>query len=288
MNLSQELNRCRIMNNLTFDLTSFAPFVQFVSGIYLVFLYDQIFKNNPLAKQIESINSLLQDLVNENQGFLSQKDIDKVEEFKAKRDTKWENQFFSLKKISFVSFLFSMSLLFYIGIEKWMLTNHWEQALIVPSLVLLFYNLLIFSVPGKKNMLATCRFSGTLFILLIAYVIIFCFIDAKESCFLAWDVTWVYITVLASMSFGMIVYATNLIFKCIKFVWIKHKMKKIPKKMNLYLSVKMRIKDVNDLSKKEKSFLLKKSVETNKPITDMIDDLIRDEFQKSYKEIIRK
>lgn len=281
-------NYCRFMNSPIFELTSFAPFVQFVAGIYLVFLYDQIFKNNPLAKQIESINDLLQDLVNENQGFLSEEDIDKVEEFKAKRGIKWDNQFFSLKKISFVSFLFCLSLLCYIGLEKWMLSNNWEQSLIVPSLILLLYNSLIFFVPGKRNKLATCRFAGTLFILLIIYVIVFCFVDQYIFYFTAYNKTVVYLLVLVSMSYGMFVYASILIFKCIKFMWIKHQMKKIPKKMNAYLSVKIGIKDVEGLRNKEKEFLLKMSVKTKRPITEIIDDLIKDEFQKSYQEIIKK
>ena len=65
-------------------------------------------------------------------------------------------------------------------------------------------------------------------------------------------------------------------------------MKKIPKKMNAYLSVKMGIKDVEGLRNKEKEFLLKMSVKTKRPITEIIDDLIKDEFQKSYQEIIKK
>lgn len=276
------------MNDLIFDLTSFAPFVQFVSGIYLVFLYDQIFKNNPLSTQIESISCLFQNLVNENQGCLSQEDLDHVQEFKENRENRWANQFHSLKKISFVSFLFSMSLLFYIGLEKWMLTNCWEQSLIVPSIVILLYNAFIFFIPFAKNIVATCRFSGIMFILLVVYVIFFCLLSDCLSWFDAWGVSMVYVLTLFSMSFGMLLYGGNLIYKCAKFLYIRHQLKKIPKKMNLYLCVKMGIRGIDDLSKKEKYFLLKKSFETNRPITDMIDDLIRDEFQKFYKKILKK
>lgn len=274
--------------NPIFELTNFAPFVQFVAGIYLVFLYDEVFKCNPLKAQVNSLDQLLHELVNENQGFLSEEEAARTVEFKAKRDSRWEDRYYSLKRISFSSFLFSLFLLFYIGVEKWMLGNDWEQSLIMPSIVLILYNSILFFVPGKDSFFKNDRFAGFLFISLLAYVILFCLLDNCIDIFPLWNKTLVYCIALFSMSFGMLLYAGNLIHKCVKFAKIEHRMKVIRRKMNLYISIKMGIKKFDALGWVDRYIIMKKAFESNGKITDVVDEFIRDTFKKSFNKIISK
>ena len=271
-----------------FKIEDFSSFIQFLAGIYLVFLYDKVLKSNPLQTQVESITNLLSSLVNDNQAYFNQENEERVKEFDEKRKKKWDLQFYSLKRISFLSFLFCMCMLFYVGIEDWMLSKHMEQSLIFPSLVILIYELYLFFTTDFLHWTKTCRFAGLLFIILFLYVVIYILFFYDCCIFSPWSATSIYLLVMSTMMFGGIAYGLNLVYRFIKFFKIQRDIKNLARKINTLFEVRFRIKDVSDIGSKTTNRLLKKSLETGQPVQECMDQFITDEFQAYFDKIISK
>ena len=269
-------------------MAAFSPFIQFLAGIYLVFLYDKVLEGNPLQTQVTSITELLNSLVNDNQAYLNEEDCNKVKEFDEKRKVRWGNQFYSLKRASFISFLLCMSVLFYCGIEDLALSKNMEQSLIFPCIIVLIYEIYLMCNPSWKHWSKTCRFAGFLFLLLFIYVVVYCTFFTTTCWLDPWNPTLVYAMLMIAMVFCGICYATNLVYRCFKFIIIQRQIKDLSRTINTLVEIKLSIRSVQELDKKWKDKLLQKSMDTGHPVNEHMDDLIKEEFTSSFNKIIAK
>lgn len=268
-------------------IDGFSSLIQFVAGIYLVFMYDKIFKTNPLYSQLESLKRFLKGLVNDYQLYMTKEHYDKVSTFQIKRDAKWERHFISLKKMSFISFLFCLLVLFYVGLEPLFLKNNWEQSLIMPSITVLIYQIIIFYFPKESRAIISNRFVGLMFLFLVIYIISFCLLDGVVDILPMWNKTIVYALVLITALFGLVVYAANLCFQCAKGVYVKYLMNKLYKRLDRYLMIKLKVKKLESLTRKEQNRIVQKALESDGNIYNALEELTKDEFRSLFERIVK-
>jgi hypothetical protein len=133
------------------SLANFAPLIQLISGIYLLFIYDRTFKRNPLEFYQDELIDLLNRFVNQFIGNLSEEQMETAGNHIKKEKHIWDNCALIIQRISLLSFLFCLFLLAFIGYEGNNVKSINYERLMFMSMFFLFYIFLLFVTFPFQN-----------------------------------------------------------------------------------------------------------------------------------------
>jgi hypothetical protein len=93
---------------IALELVNFAPLIQFIAGVYLVCLYQDVFEKLPVTGRIEK-------LIKQTDGFKNRYVINSINSLGPELSSLWQNELKKIKRIFIVSTSFCIFLLGYIG-----------------------------------------------------------------------------------------------------------------------------------------------------------------------------
>ncbi len=142
-----------MMNNQDLELLDFAPLIQFLAGVYLLFLYEKFFRTNPLLSHLNGLQSTIKNFELQYQSYYVNENI--FSSLQNSFNKFWPNEWVVLRRVYIFSFSFCVFVLFYIGCEKYNKSCNleFEYSLLLVDVVALLYIILCFYFSKKKTFL---------------------------------------------------------------------------------------------------------------------------------------
>ena len=259
-------------------IETFAPFIQIIAGVYLLFVYDVYFLKNPLRQRYENVSNKLSSFINRYQGT-PEEHVKQAEKFIGEQKESWELFASTFKRISLLYFLFCLFLLFYVGIE-----NEDKNSLIFVVVGIFLYSILLWLLTRNNNTFFK-RFLGvTLFFLFL--IILFCISEFGFIKFLFFPLFGNYAAWVCVIGcfFGFIIWVIQIIIFYFRNMYINYRLRKLDAAFTELIG--FMANHTSNLSRKHKkalaTLLVNNNLDTSK-INGFIEKRISTEFDRFFK-----
>lgn len=275
------------------EISAYAPFVQFIAGIYLVSMYDKVLDLNPLQKQIAGMMNHLADIKNKYQGDLSDEHKTRIGQLLSKEgiDKQWKRISVPMKYVSILSFFYCLFLLFFFGMEKDAIGR--EQLFILPSITLIAYVIAtaVATWCECKKILEFLLNANAIVVILIlmgthtlGYILFNDFLVEKELCLPCLDEVFVKKLSLLTSTFGLFLYAVNYFIVLIKDLWLTFKLRSLKSKLDKVLNYMLGVTD--SLDKKLSGEIFGTSPKRDSSVSSHLKNYITKTVNKSVADIL--
>jgi len=274
------------MNDSFLELVNFAPLIQFLAGVYLLFLYERFFREFPLLTHLNSIQKEVNEFALQYQGYFDVSSNSKINTpFFGKY---WDNDWGLLRRIITMSFFFCVFILCYIGFENYDYENllDFHYSILVVSTFVFIYILLCFLIGKQKKFLHP--FFWMLFMLFSFYFSrpINHYLVSNGLILFNMSITCTTIYILITTIFGFIVIGFKSYTYYCKNKLCNNKTKALSNDVNVMLSANMMAN--NHISSKATKALLDQRNGNTINIDAAINYLVATEIETISKDITAK
>lgn len=270
-------------------LTNFAPLIQLWAGFCLLFFYETLFKDSPLANLVEGLKKLHKEFVMEYIDFIPKEELIDVDKY-AKDN--WEEHLLpTIKNLASLTFFYSVFILIFIRIENVKgLGDQYIYALQPINWLIIIYAV-VAALFVKAKIFHTYWTPIIGIILIVGYFHKYDQINTwlvGHGCYLGeyWSYSAISVFTLFTLFSGLAVVLLRLFAVWCTLNSKRRSLKKLNMNCTLLAAVMIRSKNVNDLPKKLRNKIqpkINKRLGVQNDTGLIIQESIKEEIQDEYK-----